>query len=76
MQFCLLQRALKPKLIHLLLPAQFHLFLYKIGQNWSFFIDLSPINPYQDTFLFILAIIYHKTLHWKSKKLNLKNFDL
>ena len=76
MQFCLLQRALKPKLIHLLLPAQFQFFLYKIGKNWSFFTDLSPINPYQDTFLFILAIEYNKTLHWKSKKLNLKNFDL
>ena len=76
MQFCLLQRAIKPKLIHLLLPAQFHLFLYRNCQNWSFFTELSPLNPYEDTFLLTLAIIYHKTLHWKSKKLNLENFDL
>ena len=32
-QFCLLQRAPKLKLIHLLLPAQFYIFLYKIGQK-------------------------------------------
>ena len=41
-QFCLLQRAPKLKLIHLLLPAQFYIFLYKIGQKWSLFIGLFP----------------------------------
>ena len=42
-QFYLLQTTPKPKLIHLLPPAQFSIFLYKIGQNWSLFMALLPI---------------------------------